>query len=80
MIVKREGSLIKWTYNQYLRDINTIAKAFLHLGLEHHHGVAIWGFNSPEWFLADLGAIFAGGVVRGHSQMTSHKFFRPNPF
>jgi len=32
------------------------------LGLERHCGVGIIGFNSPEWFIADLGAIFAGYV------------------
>ena len=32
----------------------------LQLGLEPHHAVGIIGFNSPEWFMADLGAIFAG--------------------
>lgn len=38
----------------------TCAKAFLKLGLERHHSVAILGFNSPEWFIADLAAIHAG--------------------
>lgn len=32
----------------------------LQLGLERYHAVGIIGFNSPEWFIADLGAIFAG--------------------
>ncbi len=29
-------------------------------GLERYHAVGIIGFNCPEWFIADLGAIFAG--------------------
>lgn len=32
----------------------------LQLGLERYHGVGILGFNSPEWFIADIGCIFAG--------------------
>jgi len=32
------------------------------LGLERYRGVGIIGFNSPEWFISDLGAIFAGYV------------------
>ena len=32
------------------------------IGLEQYHAVGIVGFNSPEWFIADLGAIFAGYV------------------
>jgi len=34
----------------------------LQLGLERYHGVGIIGFNSPEWFISDLAAIFAGLV------------------
>lgn len=30
------------------------------LGLARFHSVCILGFNSLEWFLADIGAIFAG--------------------
>lgn len=30
------------------------------LGLERFHSVAILGFNSPEWFISAVGAIFAG--------------------
>jgi len=63
MTVRREGKLVQWSYAEYLKDITSVAKAFIHLGLEIHNGVAIWGFNSPEWFISDLAAIFAGGVV-----------------
>ena len=35
---------------------------FFQIGLEQYHAVGIVGFNSPEWFIADLGAIFAGYV------------------
>ena len=34
-------------------------------GLEPRHGVGIIGFNSPEWFIADLAAVFAGGMAAG---------------
>ena len=33
---------------------------FPQLGLERYHGVGILGFNSPEWFIADVGCILAG--------------------
>lgn len=32
----------------------------LQLGLQRFHGVCILGFNSAEWFIADIGAILAG--------------------
>jgi len=35
------------------------------LGLEMYNGVGIIGFNSVEWFVSDLGAIFAGGLATG---------------
>jgi len=32
------------------------------LGLEPRHGVGLLGFNSPQWFVANFAAIFAGFV------------------
>ncbi|XP_050314839.1 very long-chain-fatty-acid--CoA ligase bubblegum isoform X2 [Anthonomus grandis grandis] len=62
----KEGNTWKsFTYSQYLTEIRTIAKAFIQLGLEERHSVCILGFNSKEWFLSDLGAIFAGGIAVG---------------
>jgi long-chain-fatty-acid--CoA ligase ACSBG len=51
---------LTWTYAEYLRDVRTAAKAFIKLGLPRFSGVCILGFNSPEWFIADYAAIFAG--------------------
>ncbi|CAG9860307.1 unnamed protein product [Phyllotreta striolata] len=58
----------KWeniTYKEYLAQVRTCAKGFLKLGLERSHAVCILGFNSPEWFISDLAAIFAGGIAVG---------------
>ena len=63
LAVKRDGAVVKWNYNEYLSDISNVAKAFIRIGVRPYHGVAIWGFNSPEWFIADIAAIFAGAVV-----------------
>jgi long-chain-fatty-acid--CoA ligase ACSBG len=35
------------------------------VGLPRFGGVSIIGFNSPEWSIADIGTIFAGGVAAG---------------
>ena len=35
------------------------------VGLEPHKAVCILGFNSVEWFVADVGAILAGGIAAG---------------
>ncbi|CAB4067953.1 ACSBG [Lepeophtheirus salmonis] len=63
--VRRNGDLITWTFRDYLKDVRTAAKAMLKCGLEEGNGVCILGFNSPEWFIADLGAIYAGGIPSG---------------
>ncbi|KAG7513192.1 long-chain-fatty-acid-CoA ligase ACSBG2 isoform X1 [Solea senegalensis] len=52
-------------YRDYYQNCRIAAKSFLKLGLERYHGVGILGFNSPEWFMADIGAIFAGGFAVG---------------
>ena len=42
-----------------------MAKAFIDLGLEKYGSVCILGFNSPEWHISNLAAIFAGGFATG---------------
>ena len=54
-----------WTYEEYYEDCKKAARGFLSLGLDRHAAVNIWGFNSPEWFFAEIGAIFAGGKAAG---------------
>jgi len=63
--VKRDGDWVKWTYSDYLKDVRCASRAFIKLGLEPRRAVAIMGFNSPEWFISDLAAVFSGGVAVG---------------
>ncbi|XP_061871214.1 long-chain-fatty-acid--CoA ligase ACSBG2 isoform X2 [Colius striatus] len=62
---KKGGQWIKLTYQMYYDECWKAAKSFLKLGLERFHGVCILGFNSAEWFIADIAAIFAGGFAVG---------------
>jgi len=62
---KLDGEWKNVTFREYEQNVRTVAKAFLALGLQKYHGVCIIGFNSPEWFYADLGAIYAGGFAVG---------------
>ena len=62
--VKRDNKWVSWSYAEYYRDIKSVARAFIHIGLEARHAVAICGFNSPEWFLSEMACIYAGGMVR----------------
>ncbi|ETE65879.1 Long-chain-fatty-acid--CoA ligase ACSBG1, partial [Ophiophagus hannah] len=62
---KKEGKWEKITFSEYYRLSWKAAKSFLKLGLERFHSVAILGFNSAEWFISAVGAVFAGGIVSG---------------
>ncbi|XP_068060555.1 long-chain-fatty-acid--CoA ligase ACSBG1 isoform X4 [Anomalospiza imberbis] len=62
---KKKGKWEKITFSEYYCLSRKAAKSFLKLGLERFHSVAILGFNSPEWFISAVGAIFAGGIVTG---------------
>jgi long-subunit acyl-CoA synthetase (AMP-forming) len=65
MKAKVGGEWRETSWRVYRDQVRTIAKAFMALGLEPGRGVSILGLNRPEWFLADIGAIYAGGVPTG---------------
>ncbi|CAN9512653.1 unnamed protein product [Ophioblennius macclurei] len=65
LVFNKDGQQATLTWRQYYQQCRAAAKSFLKLGLERYHGVAILGFNSPEWFISNLGCIFAGGLGAG---------------
>uniref|UniRef100_A0A1A8NAW8 long-chain-fatty-acid--CoA ligase n=1 Tax=Nothobranchius rachovii TaxID=451742 RepID=A0A1A8NAW8_9TELE len=65
LVSKTDGRWVTLTWREYYEECRTAAKSFLKLGLERFHGVGILGFNSPEWFISDVGCIFAGGLATG---------------
>ncbi|KAG7276698.1 hypothetical protein CRUP_006877 [Coryphaenoides rupestris] len=62
---KVQGQWVTVTWRQYYQRCRAAAKSFLKLGLERFHGVGILGFNSPEWFISNIGCILAGGLAAG---------------
>mmetsp|Transcript_27277 Transcript_27277/g.27510 ORF Transcript_27277/g.27510 Transcript_27277/m.27510 type:complete len:663 (-) Transcript_27277:375-2363(-) len=54
-----------WTWTEYLTDCKKFAKALVHLEVGSFKIVNILGFNSPEWFIANCGAMFAGCIAAG---------------
>jgi long-chain-fatty-acid--CoA ligase ACSBG len=54
-----------WKWSEYYSDCKRAAKSFISLGMEQHDCINIIGFNSPEWLMADVGAILGGGVAAG---------------
>jgi len=74
--VKSGGSWKTITWNAYGRDIRRAARALIKLGLEQGKGVSLIGQNSPEWLVADVGAILAGGMPAGIYTTNSHEQVR----
>lgn len=63
--VKRDGAWRTTSWSAYLRDARRVARALIALGAKPGSGVSLIGFNSPEWVIADVGAILAGCVPAG---------------
>ncbi|GBG35159.1 Long-chain-fatty-acid--CoA ligase ACSBG2, partial [Hondaea fermentalgiana] len=54
-----------WTWKEYYEESRAAAKAFLKLGAVRYDGIMILGFNSPEWFMSEIGAMMMGGKAAG---------------
>eukprot|EP00735_Rhodelphis_limneticus_P003574 TRINITY_DN1505_c0_g1::TRINITY_DN1505_c0_g1_i1::g.28184::m.28184 TRINITY_DN1505_c0_g1::TRINITY_DN1505_c0_g1_i1::g.28184 ORF type:complete len:655 (+),score=175.46,sp/Q5ZKR7/ACBG2_CHICK/50.46/0.0,AMP-binding/PF00501.23/1.1e-88,Cas_Cas2CT1978/PF09707.5/0.0057,Cas_Cas2CT1978/PF09707.5/6.4e+03 TRINITY_DN1505_c0_g1_i1:51-1967(+) len=63
--LKENGEWKAVTFREYIDLIRKVAKSFIKSGLDVHQSVGIIGFNSLEWVVADLAAIFAGGHAAG---------------
>jgi long-chain-fatty-acid--CoA ligase ACSBG len=61
----KNGVWQTWTWQEYHDEVCAFAKSLIHLGVERFGVVNIIGFNSPEWVIAQIGAIFAAGVGAG---------------
>jgi long-subunit acyl-CoA synthetase (AMP-forming) len=68
---KQGGEWRDLSWREYHRQVRLTARGFMALGLRPGQGVAIMGYNRPEWFLSDLGAILAGGVPTGIYQTST---------
>jgi len=54
-----------WTWSEYKKQVDGFAKSLVSIGFERFDTVNVIGFNAPEWFFANFGAIAAGGVPAG---------------
>eukprot|EP00755_Sulcionema_specki_P028089 Sspe_Gene.89130::Locus_60980_Transcript_1_1_Confidence_1.000_Length_668::g.89130::m.89130/K15013/ACSBG; long-chain-fatty-acid--CoA ligase ACSBG len=62
---KESAEVTEWTTSEYLESVKRVARALIAVGFKKHDAVSILGSNSPEWFFAAYGAIFAGGMSAG---------------
>ena len=53
------------TWNDYLETVRHVSHGLMSLGFEPGDTAAVIGENSPEWVMADLGIMCAGGVTVG---------------
>jgi long-chain-fatty-acid--CoA ligase ACSBG len=56
---------LSWTWNEYRANVDAFGKALIHLGCIKFDCINIIGFNAPEWFFANYGAIAAGCIASG---------------
>ena len=65
MSVKREGKWESTSFTEWYEQSLRVAKSLLAVGVKRFEGVSIMGFNSPEWIMAEMGTIMAGGLATG---------------
>jgi len=63
--VHRNGAWKVHTWSEYHQQVRSTARALMALGVRPKDGVCIIGYNCPEWFFADIGAIYAAAVPAG---------------
>ena len=59
------GTWTSTNYGEYARQVHDAAKAMIGLGFEPGQKACILGFNRPEWVIADVATMMAGGVPAG---------------
>jgi long-subunit acyl-CoA synthetase (AMP-forming) len=62
---KQEGIWQTTSWQSYHDQVMLAARGFIRLGLQPGDAVVVIGANRPEWFMADLAAIAAGGYPSG---------------
>jgi long-chain-fatty-acid--CoA ligase ACSBG len=55
----------KYSWKEYRQQVDSFGKALLKVGFARFDTINIIGFNAPEWFFANFGAIAAGGIPAG---------------
>lgn len=65
MRAKHGGQWRTTTWREYREQARLVGRGLMALGLGRGECVAIIGFNCPQWFLADVGAICAAGIPVG---------------
>lgn len=65
LFFEKYGQWNGWTWNHYHKEVVAFALALISIGIEPYKTVNILGFNSPEWFSAFIGGIYACVIPTG---------------
>ena len=63
--VKRGEAWRSFSWDEYRQQVRHVARSLIAVGTKPGAGVCVMGYNCPEWFFADIGAIHAGAVPAG---------------
>ncbi|MBK6289446.1 MAG: AMP-binding protein [Gammaproteobacteria bacterium] len=61
LIVRHQG--IRWTYAEYLEQVDSLAAGLVHLGIEAGDRVGIWAPNCVEWCLTQFATARIGAIM-----------------
>ena len=54
---------IRWTYAEFLREVNTLARALMAIDVERGDRVAIWALNYAEWVVVQFATAKIGAIM-----------------
>lgn len=54
---------IRWTYRQFLDQVNTVARGLMGLGVERGDRVGIWAMNYAEWVVVQFATSKIGAIM-----------------
>ena len=63
VVLAQETGLVVWSSAKLAREAETLARGLLQAGLQRTQRVALWAPNSPDWIVAALAIMAAGGVL-----------------
>jgi long-chain acyl-CoA synthetase len=63
--VRRNGQWVPTSWRVYGHEVRRAARALMALGCESGFTTCILGFNRPEWVIADVATMAAGGAPAG---------------
>jgi fatty-acyl-CoA synthase len=54
---------IRWTYRQFLDQVNTVARGLMGMGVEKGDRVGIWAMNHAEWLVVQFATAKIGAIM-----------------